>query len=157
MSEGTLSKRSGYLGLGCAGLLFSMWYLAVALQMPFGSMSMPGPALFPIFCGAMLALASLAAIWEGWRMSAGERAAYPTGANLKRLLLLLGAMLVYLVALPWLGQLVSSVIFCALMLRLVSSLGWMRIAAYSLAICIVLYVVFISYLKVSMPSRVLGF
>ena len=157
MKTTSFPKRNGYLALGGSGLAFSMIYLGASLQMPFGKMDMPGSALFPIFSGAMLTLASLATVWEGWQMDTAERVEFPTGANLKRLLLLLGSMFGYLLALPWLGQVTSSMLFCALLLRLLSELGWLRIAAYSLLISIVLYVVFVSLLKVNMPAGVLVF
>jgi len=63
----------------------------------------------------------------------------------------------YILALPWLWQLICSILFCALMMRLLSHLSWQRIVVYSLVLSIVLYVVFVSLLKVPMPRGMLTF
>lgn len=156
MQTTSVSKRVSYLAIGGVGLALSAVYLGASSQMPFGTMERPGSALFPIFSGFMLALASLATIWEGWRTDASTRVNLPAGANLKRMAQLIGVIVGYLLVLPWLGQFVSSVLFSALLLRLLSDISRLRILVYSVTIAFALHVVFVTLLKVRMPSGVLG-
>ena len=69
-------------------------------------------------------------------MDRDEQVDLPAGADLRRLLSLIGLLLGYFLALPWLGQIISSMLFCALLMRVLSDLGWTRIVAYSLVISI---------------------
>ena len=48
-----------------------------------------------------------------------------------RLAGLIGLLLGYVVVLPWLGQIVSSMVFCAVLMRVLSGLGWTRVVVYS--------------------------
>jgi putative tricarboxylic transport membrane protein len=157
MKAAAMQKRKGYLGMGGGGLLAAAVYLGLAFQMPFGEMDQPGAAVFPVAVGVILMLASLTTLWEGWRLDRGEQVVLPVGTNLRRLLSLVGLLLGYILALPWLGQIIGSALFCMLLMRVISDLGWPRIAVYSLAISVVLYAVFVMLLKVPMPRGILVF
>ena len=63
----------------------------------------------------------------------------------------------YFLTLPWLGQIISSTLFCLLLMRILSNLSWFRIAVNSLVMSLALYVVFVSILKVPMPRGMFGF
>ncbi|HEX7128169.1 MAG TPA: tripartite tricarboxylate transporter TctB family protein [Thermodesulfobacteriota bacterium] len=137
-------------------MLLAAAYLGMALQMPFGRLSQPGAAVFPLIVGGLLVVGSLATIWEGWKTGPAERVEFPAGADRARLLGVVGLLLGYFVALPWLGQLLSSTLFCILLMRLLSSLAWPRVALYSILITGTLYAVFIHLLGVPMPRGVLA-
>ncbi len=157
MQTTSFSKRKGYLALGGLGLLFSAAYLGVSLRLPFGQMDQPGAAVFPVLSGALLMFSSLTALWEGWRLDRAEKVVLPAGADLKRLLILAGLLLGYFLLLPWLGQVVGSLLFCILLIRLLSGLGWVRVLVYSPIVSFLLYFVFVYFLKVPMPRGVLAF
>lgn len=149
-----MQKRKGYLAMGGGGLGAAAVYLGLAFRMPFGEMDQPGAAVFPVAVGVILALASLATLREGWRLDRGAQIALPAGADLGRLVGLIGLLLGYVVALPWLGQIVSSMVFCAVLMRVLSDLGWTRIVVYSAIIAIGLYAVFVRLLQVPMPHGI---
>ena len=150
-------KRKGYFALGGVGLLLSIGYTGMSLQMPFGEMSMPGAALFPVVVGILLLVSSLATIWEGLKMEQAELIEMPAGAGRKRLFILIGAMFLYFLALPWLGFFISSVLFATVLMRTLSERGYARILVYSLIMAFAIYGVFVYLLKVPMPRGVLGF
>jgi putative tricarboxylic transport membrane protein len=152
---GAVRKRKGYLAIGGIGLFFAAGYLGMSLQLPFGQMQQPGAALFPLMAGSLLLAGSLAALWEGWKTEGTEKVEFPVGADLARLLTVIGLLLGYLVSLPWLGQLVSSTLFCVLLMRTLSGLPWPRIMLYSVLITGPLYLAFIYLLKVPMPRGAL--
>ena len=157
MKKPSFQKRNGYLVMGGIGLFFAAGYLGMSFQLPFGKIDRPGAGLFPVIVGVMLMLASLTTMWEGWQLDKAEQVDLPAGAARKRLLSLISLLFGYFLALPWLGQIISSTLFCALLLRVLSHLRWPRIVAYSLAMSIALYVVFVSLLKVPMPRGMLAF
>jgi predicted small integral membrane protein len=157
MSAASLQKRKGYLAIGGIGLFLAAGYLGMSFQLPFGQLSRPGAAVFPVMVGVLLLLVSLATVWEGWRLDEGERIDLPAGADRTRLLSLIGLLLGYFVTLPWLGQIVGSALFCILLIRLLSGLSWPRVVAYSIPMSIGLYIVFVTLLKVPLPRGILAF
>ena len=157
MKKAVFQKRKGYLVMGGGGLFAAAVYLGLAVRLPFGEMDQPGAAIFPVVVGVILTFASLTTLWEGRRLDRDERVEAPAGADLRRLWSLVAALLGYLVALPWVGQIISSMVFCALIMRVLSDLGWTRIVAYSLIISIGLYIVFVRLLQVPMPHGIGGF
>lgn len=153
----SLQKRKGYFVMGGIGLFFAVGYLGMSFQLPLGQLNKPGAAVFPVMVGGMLMLASLATIWEGGQMDKAEQIDLPAGTGRKRLLILIGLLLGYFIALPWLGQIISSALFLLLLMHVLSDLSWPRIVVYSLVASIALYVVFVFFLKVPLPRGLLAF
>lgn len=152
-----LQRHAAYRAVGGIGLLLSAGYLALSFRLPFGQVARPGAAVFPVLVGIVLMLASLTVIWEGWKMDRATAVELPAGADRMRLLGLIGLLLAYFLLLPWLGQLASSALFCAVLMRLLSKAPWPRIVIYSLVISAALYTVFIHLLNVPMPRGILAF
>ena len=157
MEATRLQKRKGYLAIGALGLLLSAGYLGMSIRLPLGEIARPGAGVFPIVVGAMLAFTSLTTMWEGWRTDIGEHVELPAGRDGTRLMVLIGALLLYILALPWLGQIVSSALFLVLLMRVLTDVGWSRVIAYALAISLSLYGVFVLLLNVPMPRGILDF
>ena len=155
MNARACSKRNAYLFVGGLGLLGAATYLACALQLPFGQLDQPGAAVFPLFVSALVALTSLLTLYEGLMMPRDDLVALPTRQGLGNLLRMIGLLLGYLIALPWLGQLHSSLLFACLFMRLLSPVSWMRAISYGAAMALLLYVAFVVLLKVQMPRGVL--
>jgi putative tricarboxylic transport membrane protein len=153
----SVRKRRGYLVTGGVGACLALGYLWMSFGLPFGQIDQPGAAVFPVIVGITLLLSSAAAIWEGFKIDARETVVFPAGANRIRLLALVGLLLGYFLLLPWLGHVLSSILFCMLLMRTLSTLGWPRIVAYSLAITASLYVVFVMLLKLPLPRGLLAY
>ncbi len=157
MKTTTFSKRRGYLVIGTIGLLVSGVYLGLTLQLPFGQRDQPGAAVFPLMTAVLLILGSIATLSEGWRLPRAAQVVFPAGADLKRLLSLMGSLLGYFLLLPWLGQIISSFLFSLLLMRVLSPFRWGRIVFYSFVMSIALYGAFVFLLKVPMPKGVFVF
>jgi len=144
------------MGAGIFGILLSAGYLHKTLELPMGEMDQPGAGVFPLLIAGILFVASISALWEGWqcRATAGPLD-LPQGEDRVRLLKLVALLLVYFLAIPWLGFLVSSVLFCILLIRLLSDLSWQRSTAYAAIMTAVVYLIFIAILKVPMPPGIL--
>ena len=152
MTGAPFQKRKGYLAIGGIGVFIAAGYLGMSLNLPVGQLTQPGAAVFPLMIGALLLFASLATVWEGWKTEPAEQVEFPTGADLGRLLSVVGLLLGYFVMLPWLGQLVSSTIFCILLMRGLSGLSWLRVVVYSFVIWGALYAVFVSCSRCRCPA-----
>jgi len=157
MKTSSLRKRNAYLVIGGFGLFFTAGYLGMSFQLPFGQIHQPGAAVFPIIVGVTLMLASLITMWEGWQMDKAERVDLPAGKDRKRLVSLIVLLVGYFIAMPYLGQFISSTLFCIFLMRVMSELSWQRIVAYSMLMSIVIYFVFMFLLKVPMPCGILFF
>ena len=151
-----ISRSEGYMGAGMIGILLSAGYLHMTLDLPMGEMDQPGAGVFPLLLAGVLCVASLSALWEGWQTRSTHVALdLPRGSDRTRLLKLICLLLVYFLAIPWAGFALSSIVFCALMIRLLSTLTWRRSLTYSLAMTAAIYIIFIAVLKVPMPLGVL--
>lgn len=152
-----LLRQTGYQVTGGLGVLLSAGYLAMAINLPFGQAARPGAAIFPILCGTVLLLASIAVLWESWAMNRTEQVELPAGADLWRLLGLVALLIAYFLAIPWLGQFLASAVFCVLLIRVLSRISWPRALISALLISGAIHAVFIRFFKVPMPRGFLSF
>jgi putative tricarboxylic transport membrane protein len=141
---------------GALGLLLAAGYLALSTQYSFGALYQPGARVWPTIVGLMLVAASLFVLWEAWRMAPSERFTLPAGAGAWRVVVMIALLAGYFAAMNFLGQFIASTLFCVLFMRLVSPLSWPRLVAASLAITVVLHLVFVTLLKIPMPKGLLG-
>jgi hypothetical protein len=125
--------------------------------MPMGRIRQPGAGVFPVISGFLLLLGSVSALWEGLKTRKTESVELPAGSDLRRLLVLLGGILAYLVLLPILGQLISSTIFCFVLIRVLSSLSIWRVALYALVMAGAAYLLFVRFLMLPMPAGIFAF
>lgn len=157
MASHSISKRTAYLSTGGLGLLLSAGYLAMATQLPLGEMDAPGAGLFPVLVGAIMCFASVSTVWEGWKAAPAEGIEMPVGQDRARLFKLIVLLALYFITMPWLGYSLSSWAFAMLLMRLLSTLSWVRCSAYAALITGVIYFCFIYLLKVPMPTFAISF
>lgn len=146
------SRRRGLLTTGTVGVLFTAAYLWFSRDLPMGQIEQPGARVFPLVVGALLLVASIAVLWDGWRTPPDATTEWPAGAARKRLLLLVALLFLYFLALPWLGLLAASTLFCIGLVRLVSEQSWPRTVGLAFAMALALYLVFVVLLKVPLPK-----
>lgn len=145
------SRSKGYIVVGAIGICLSVLYLALSFQMPMGRVRQPGAGVFPVISGFLLLLGSVSALWEGMKQRNSEKVELPTGSDLLRLLAVLGGVLGYLILLPVLGQLISSTLFCFVLIRALSSLSMWRVMLYAVLMAGAAYVLFVRILMLPMP------
>lgn len=150
------SRSKGYIVVGAIGICLSVLYLALSFQMPMGRVRQPGAGVFPVISGFLFLLGSVSAIWEGFKMRKSEKVELPAGNDLLRLLAVLGGVLGYLILLPILGQLVSSSLFCFVLIRALSSLPIWRVMLYALIMAGAAYLLFVRLLMLPMPVGIFG-
>ncbi len=128
-----------------------------------GNNADPGPRTFPIATASILLAGGL---YELIRYFAGRRrlachastrpptASPPAADNIQALFLIIG-LVVYLLAMPWLGFPTATLVFSiALMLRL--GAGKAMAATASAGLVLAIYLLFVLLFKVQLPPGVLG-
>ncbi len=155
MISASANKRRAYLVIGGGGVLLAAGYIALSFDLPLGKLNSPGAAIFPLIVGGLFLLGSLSVIWEGLKTEPSEIVGMPAGADLWRLLALAGITIGYVVLVPWIGQFVASVIFCALLMKLLMpSLSALGIIIRSLILMVPIHYLFIEFMRVPMPKGV---
>ena len=141
-------------------LLLAVVYMTDAWQtLSFGRWHKPGAAIFPIAIGALLAISAISVLLEKHGADQSVPAAFslPTGADLRRLLLLLAAFAIYFLVMPIIGNMVASALFLAASMWLLSDdphRSIVRLSIYAIVIAISFEWFFVRLLKVQMPGGV---
>jgi hypothetical protein len=107
-----------------------------------------------VISGFLLLLGSVSALWEGMKQRNSEKVELPAGSDLLRLLAVLGGVLGYLILLPVLGQLISSTLFCFVLIRALSSLSIWRVMLYAVLMAGAAYLLFVRILMLPMPGGI---
>jgi len=157
MEHGFVEKRKAYLCTGGLGLVITAGYMGLAMKLPFGTLDQTGAAIFPLIVGCLMITASLAVIRDGLKMPSDQHVEVPVGAGRFRLIGLIVLMLAYMLVLPYAGPMISAFVFCALLIRLLSSLRWLPIVLYAILMSAGLYILFVMVLKVPLPRGMVGF
>ena len=111
----------------------------------------PGAGLFPLLIGLLLTLLSVSALFNALRAPNGSPAR-DTDRHIGLELTIFFSLIVYVVALPYVGFAVSSIAFVAFLLYTAGRKSMMFSLAFSIALVIPLYTIFALALKVQLPK-----
>ena len=120
-------KRIGQLVFGGVFLLAFTGYYLMARGMPPGTLASPGPGMFTSWIGIGGIGISLIVIVEAL-LGKSESGAigFPRGNDLKVALVFLGTIVGYILVLPYLGMLASSMLYAITFLKFGSATSWPR-------------------------------
>jgi hypothetical protein len=146
--------RNVLLAVAAAAFAFSFVYAMAARAYPFGSSSSPGPGVYPFGVAILIFLTSIATALEAKRKTSEEKVEWEPGASLWRVLAILGAMILYGVALPYLGYIIASmwIIFAAM--QVMGGLRWPLKIVLTLLITVGSYALFGMLLGVPLPAGI---
>ncbi|MGY8937790.1 MAG: tripartite tricarboxylate transporter TctB family protein [Alphaproteobacteria bacterium] len=139
-------------------LIFSGLYVWATTHIPDRTIpNTPGPSFFPFVIITVVAALSVALLVKGYKDYRAENGV-PFSILMPPLpCLMLGAFLIFLVALPWAGFLLSSIGFFAVLMVLYGSREPVKILLWSLALPSALYAVFTQLFQILLPTGPLGF
>jgi hypothetical protein len=151
-----------------AGLILAVGlvYEGMALYMPQGSLSYPGPGLFPMIVGIFLVATALGCLIQEilpWKRGAGPSAsplsaldsAAPEDRNEKKTVQLMALMIGYILAIKTAGFLISICLFLVVAIRIFGYRRWFPALAIAAVIAGISYVSFVLWLKVPLPMGIL--
>jgi hypothetical protein len=148
--------------VGVIALLLAAVYAVDAWQtLSMGRWHKPGAAIFPIAVGLLLAISAISVLLErhgGTHDPIPATFSLPAGADLRRLLNVMGVFALYFLAMPLLGNLIASALFLLAAMWLLSDAAGkslLRLSLYAIVIALLFEVFFVRLLKVQMPAGVL--
>jgi putative tricarboxylic transport membrane protein len=141
-------------------LVVGVVYLAMALQMPRGSIAFPGPGFYPSGVGLFLVVTAGFCFGRALLRARKEAAAVPASSAPKRVvtptLQLLALLVLYASSLPYLGFLPAIFLFLLCAMRIFGYRHWGRSVLITGVIVAVSYITFVYWLSVPLPRGVLG-
>ena len=146
-----LNLRRGRFVAGFAGLALSLAYLVQATTYTVGTLDEPGPGIMPLVVGVLVALASVTVLVDALAVPHDEAEEIPAGSDRRRLLLCLAYLFLFLLALPWAGDIVAAFGLGVATMRTLSTRSWARIALYAAIISVACHYFFVTLLQVQMP------
>jgi putative tricarboxylic transport membrane protein len=151
-----------------AGLILAVGlvYGIMALNMPRGRLSYPGPGLFPLIIGIFLIATALGCLLQeilprkrGADPSASplpsQDSAAPGDRNINKTFQLMALMIGYTLALKPLGFLISICTFMVVAIRIFGYRRWVPALVMAAVIAGISYVSFVLWLKVPLPLGIL--
>ncbi|MHB8771871.1 MAG: tripartite tricarboxylate transporter TctB family protein [Syntrophales bacterium] len=152
-----------------AGLILAVGlvYAIMALNMPLGRLSYPGPGLFPMIVGVFLVATALGCLIQEIlsRKKRGEgpsaspppdrASAAPPQRNVQKTFHLMALMVGYALALKPLGFLICIFAFLIVAIRIFGYRRWVPALAMAAVIAGISYVTFVLWLKVPLPPGIL--
>ncbi len=152
-----------------AGLILAVGlvYEIMALNMPRGRLSYPGPGLFPMIIGIFLILTALGCLLQevlprkkiGADSSASplpnQDLAAQGDRKVDKTVRLMALMIVYTLVLKTLGFLISICAFLVVAIRIFGYRRWVPGLAMAAVIAAISYVSFVLWLKVPLPLGIL--
>ncbi|MBM9593161.1 tripartite tricarboxylate transporter TctB family protein [Roseitranquillus sediminis] len=153
-ADGTTEWRTGRTVAGVLGLAFSGVYLLEGRTLDFGTMDAPGPGIFPLAVGILMAVVSLGVIAEARTTREPGKLHLPAGYDATRLLSVFTALVVFVLALSVLGLPIAAFLFVAFYVRLVGRVTWAASVLSGAGVAIGVYVVFEVLLGVRLPDPV---
>jgi putative tricarboxylic transport membrane protein len=152
-----------------AGLILAVGliYEIMALKMPQGRLSYPGPGLFPMIIGIFLVATALGCFIQEILFRKGtseglsaspppdQESAAPANRNVIKTSQLMVLMIGYTLALKPLGFLISICTFMVVAIRIFGYRRWAPALAMAAVITGISYVTFVLWLKVPLPMGIL--
>ncbi len=126
-----------------------------SINLSMGSLHRPGPGFFPFLLAIVLALFSLALIFQNW---AKDKVPLPFWERHSWLRPLLGLVILtaYAILVNSLGFLISTFLFLLIWMAGIERLNWKTIIMVSIATTVVLYLIFNLLLDVPLPKGILA-
>lgn len=139
-------------------LAFSAFMIVESLSMPISSQYGPGPGLFPLGLGILLAILSLALLWDGVNPKVADK---PSKFQNKRGLLSSALVIVglvgYALTITWLGYLITTFLLVIFLMKVVAKDSLKTTMLTAVGVTVLLFLIFNVGLGVHLPKGPLGF
>lgn len=131
-------------------LFCSIFYLISASQLTFGTMGHPRAGFLPIIIGGIATAFSLVFFMQAFMNKAKEKGTtIPVG--FKKLLMIIGAILIYIIVLDLLGYMISTFLLLFAILKITEVKGWTLPLVIAGSSSVGLFLLFEILLKIYLP------
>ena len=136
-------------------LLAGVWICLEALQVPVGSLRMPGAGFFPLVLGVTLGALAIILFGTEWgSREAGSTRIWPDRAEV---FYVMGTLVVAVWLFDRAGFLLTMGSFLAVSIKVLARGRWLTALVTAVIGSVTSYWVFVRLLQISLPSGVLGF
>lgn len=144
-----IGHRHGQLAVGIALLGLGLFGIVEASAMPMGSVTLPGPGVFPLALSILLCIATIGVIAEPLLQARGrdQRIGFVHGP----VLLACASLCAVALLLERLGFLLTTTLFLLVLYQAFSPLGWLRSAAAAVVSALALHAFFAYAIGVPLP------
>jgi putative tricarboxylic transport membrane protein len=126
-------------------------YDSVRLGASWGSDG-PRPGYFPFYVALIMAISALVNLVRGALLRPEKNKPFVLHGQLKTVLAVLIPVALYAFAITWIGIYVSSVVFIAFFMRWLGRFAWWKVAAVSVGVAVVLFLIFERWFLVPLPK-----
>jgi hypothetical protein len=145
------SQRSVEIGVALFLLIFAgiVIYGALLAGIDWGAEG-PRAGFFPFYVALLISVASLYNLVSAIRNR--EQGLFAEWGQLRQVLAVVIPTTIYVLLVPWLGLYVSSIILIAVFMKWLGDYGWPLIAAVSIGVPVLAYVMFEKWFLVPLPK-----
>jgi hypothetical protein len=146
------SHRSVELGVAVLMTIFALIVIAGSLRAGIDwAFDGPRAGFFPFYLGLLILIASGVNFYQA--LQAGpQRRRFAEWGQLRQVLSVVVPSFIYVILIPWIGIYVASALIIALFMKWFGRYGWLMVAAVSLLMPIVSFMVFERWFLVPLPK-----
>jgi hypothetical protein len=148
-------ERARAGGVTLVFLLLAAFICFEALQVPFGSLRMPGAGFFPLLLGVTLGVLSLLLL--GTSLLGPGAESVDVRPERREVVLLTASIFVAVLLFERAGFLLTMALFAAVVMKMLGTLSWGAAIGLALLASVIAYVVFGRVLLIALPSGILPF
>jgi hypothetical protein len=112
----------------------------------------PEAGYFPFYIGLILCVSAVVVIVQALRMSPGKNKGFVEVDQLRLVLAVLIPSIIYVGIIAWLGIYLASTVFIAFFMRWLGKYSWWKVAAVSIGVNVVFFLIFERWFKVPLPK-----
>lgn len=135
-------------------LIFALTFLSAAREYAYYSPSGPGPGFFGVWLSSILAVLAAIYIFKSLKAVDAIKSIIPKGEALKSMLMIIGSLVGFIILLPILGFVITSIIFLLFLFK--SNYNWKYSAAISVGVSAFLFWLFQIVLNIQLPTLMVG-
>lgn len=136
-----------FLALG-ALVIYDSGRLGIGWQEVHG----PRPGYFPFYVGLIICVSAAINLAQALLIPESRNATFVEVGQLKLVLAVLVPTAVYAALVTWIGIYVSSVLFVAFFMRWLGKYRWWKVAAVSVGVAVVFFLIFELWFQVPLPK-----
>jgi uncharacterized BrkB/YihY/UPF0761 family membrane protein len=155
MTEKQGEKRVNVI-TGVVLLALAAFCIIYSLGMPLFDKYSPGPGLFPLLLGVIMALLSSSLIWEGIRAKTDKAHKFTNKKGMTQAAVLILGLGVFAFLIPLLGYLIATFLLVVFVMKLVIHNSWKTALLTALTVSAMLFLIFSVALKVNLPESPFG-
>jgi putative tricarboxylic transport membrane protein len=127
-------------------------YDSVRLGIGWQEVHGPRPGYFPFYVGLIICVSAVINLVRALLIPDSRNGTFVQFGQLKLVLAVLVPTAIYVALVTWIGIYVSSVLFIAFFMRWLGKYRWWKVAAVSVAVAVVFFLIFELWFQVPLPK-----